>query len=174
MSALSFSNVDLWVLLTPDQINLKKKEQKTNNQTKINKQTQTNKQNPQTHQEKKKKKLELEVAPSCGIARFFFTVCLHLLTSTHSLRNRLISTPTKCSHRIFEMAVLKKNKPGSWACTQEGGMGAWHLPPSAVQSPNSAANLHPKDYLLVIKDRGTLEHTGSSSSGSSPTKLTPS
>lgn len=34
-------------------------------------------------------KILLEVAPSCGIARFFFTVCLQLLTSTQDLRNSL-------------------------------------------------------------------------------------
>lgn len=34
-------------------------------------------------------KILLEVAPSCGRARFFFTVCLQPLTSTQDLRNSL-------------------------------------------------------------------------------------
>lgn len=34
-------------------------------------------------------KILLEVAPSCGIANLFFTVCLHPLTSTQYLRNSL-------------------------------------------------------------------------------------
>lgn len=81
--------------------------------------------------------------------------------------------PIKCSQRISEKAVLKKNKLLSvlkqklglsirrWDESMTFATFSWPIPKLSYQSSLKR--------LLAIKDRGTLakEHTGSFSSGSS-------